>query len=440
MRHCSIRRFRPRFEAGRRVIQSAGSSWIILDPEEFTSDNGATLTELADHSLLSGGVRPETDVITVTASLPLPKITGLRLEVLTDDSLPQKGPGRQDNGNLHLNEVKVEVTDIGESVGTAVPLRNARADFDQEGWTAAMAIDGNPATAWGVFPQVGQPHSVAFELAEPIEDAATSTLAVRLEQTHGAGHLIGRLRVLVTAAEPLPSDAASLPAEIATILAVPSEERADGQRARLATFYLDQKLDRELEALPPQEMVYAGTNRFQPDGSFRPAERPRTVHVLHRGDVRQPGAVAEPVALTSFLGLQADLPARDFDDEGNRRAALAPWLSDRRNVLVWRSIANRVWQYHFGRGLVDTPNDFGRMGSTPSHPELLDWLAAELIESGGSLKHLHRLIVTSVTYRQSSVHDAKNAAIDGENRLLWRMNRTRLDAESIRDAVTSLQW
>src|SRR5205814_9337171 len=118
-----------------------------------------------------------------------------------------------------------------------------------------------------------------------------------------------------------------------------------------------------------------------------------------------------------------------------RRAALADWLADERNPLTWRSIANRVWQTHFGRGICDTPSDFGRMGGVPSHTELLDWLACELRDNGGSLKKLHRLIVTSAAYRQSSAHRQDAAEIDGDNRLLWRMNRPRLDAESYRDAV-----
>src|SRR5204863_8513753 len=100
--------------------------------------------------------------------------------------------------------------------------------------------------------------------------------------------------------------------------------------------------------------------------------------------------------------LKAAFALADPDDEGSRRAALARWLSDRDNVLTWRSIVNRVWQYHFGRGLVDTPNDFGRMGSPPSHPELLDWLAATFRDNGGSVKQLHRQILLSATYRQAS--------------------------------------
>ena len=120
-----------------------------------------------------------------------------------------------------------------------------------------------------------------------------------------------------------------------------------------------------------------------------------------------------------------------------RRAALARWISDPRNPLTARSIVNRIWQSHFGRGIVDTPSDFGRMGSPPSHPELLDWLAARFLADGGSLKRMHRLIVTSAVYRQATRHDARSAEIDADNRLLWRMNRRRLDAESVHDAILS---
>jgi hypothetical protein len=135
----------------------------------------------------------------------------------------------------------------------------------------------------------------------------------------------------------------------------------------------------------------------------------------------------------TFAPATFDLPADA--PEGERRAALARWLTDPRHPLTWRSIVNRVWQYHFGRGLVETPDDFGRNGGQPSHPELLDWLAAEFRDGGGSLKALHRLIVTSETYRQASAGDPAGATIDAGNALLWRQNRRRLEAEAIRDAV-----
>jgi hypothetical protein len=128
----------------------------------------------------------------------------------------------------------------------------------------------------------------------------------------------------------------------------------------------------------------------------------------------------------------------DLRNEGARRAALACWFADPSNVLTWRSIANRIWQYHFGRGLVDTPNDFGRNGSLPTHPELLDWLAVEFRDGGGSFKKMHKVILLSSAYRQASAHRPECAAVDADNRFVWRMNRQRLDAEEVRDSVLAV--
>jgi hypothetical protein len=147
---------------------------------------------------------------------------------------------------------------------------------------------------------------------------------------------------------------------------------------------------------------------------------------------------AVPGALSCVSGLEARFTLANREGEGQRRAALAKWISHPKNPLTWRSIANRVWHYHFGRGLVATPSDFGSMGALPTHPELLDWLTATLLEDGGSLRKLHRRIVTSATYRQSSRHHPEYARRDADNTLLWRMNRTRLDAESLRDAVLQI--
>src|SRR5204863_5551971 len=124
--------------------------------------------------------------------------------------------------------------------------------------------------------------------------------------------------------------------------------------------------------------------------------------------------------------------------EGRRRAALADWIAAPENPLTWRSIVNRVWQYHFGRGIVDSPNDFGRMGRLPTHPELLDWLAVEFRDGGGSLKALHRLLVTSAAYRQVSLSDPAREKLDADNAYLWRMNRRRLEAEAVRDSVLAV--
>ena len=206
--------------------------------------------------------------------------------------------------------------------------------------------------------------------------------------------------------------------------------RIEQLKAQAKTF------DAELAALPKPQQVYAANRYFDRAGNFRPALEPRPVHLLSRGNVGAPGPLMAPGALSAIQALPARFAIPDASDEGARRAALAQWISAKENVLTWRSIVNRVWHYHFGAGLVDTPSDFGRMGSQPSHPELLDSLALWFRdEAGGSFKKLHRLIVTSKTYKQSSAHRPDAAKLDGDNRLLWRMNRYRLDAESVRDAV-----
>jgi Protein of unknown function (DUF1553)/Protein of unknown function (DUF1549) len=428
--------------AWERRLAETTVPWQILEPESMTSAGEATLTNPGDGSILSGGVRPEKDTYTVKASTSATRLTGLRLELLLDDSLPHKGPGRQENGNLHLNELHVAVakknsTEDGEF--KKVKLAKARADFNQQRWSIEMAIDGNAATAWGIHPEVGKPHLAVFEFAEPVEFPEGVAFRIKLEQVHGTGHLIGRFRLSATSAPlPLPLQADVLPREIADSVRIPAGERSDRQRAELAAFVLRHNLERQIAALPEPLKVYSATSKFQPDGSFRPHDLPRPVHLLKRGDIHQRGALAEPGAIDAVPGLVARFPLADPNDEGSRRVALARWLSDRQNVLTWRSIVNRVWHYHIGRGIVDTPNEFGNAGSLPSHPELLDWLAVTFQESSGSLKSLHRLIVTSAVYRQSSQTDPKFAEIDGDNKYLWRMNRTRLDAESIRDAVLSI--
>ncbi|MEO2049897.1 MAG: DUF1553 domain-containing protein [Pirellulales bacterium] len=218
-----------------------------------------------------------------------------------------------------------------------------------------------------------------------------------------------------------------------------------------------------IDELPPAKRVYAGTVHHG-SGSFRgtgpDGGQPRPIHLLLRGDIKSPGDEVTPGALGCIESLDANFTTNANADEGDRRAQLARWLSSANNPLTWRSIVNRVWQYHFGRGLVNTPGDFGRMGERPTHPKLLDWLALEFRNGGGSLKQLHRLIVNSAVYRQSSrledcpqcqshqkSHQTDNLqgtniptatdprVVDSGNRFWWRMNRRQLEAEAVRDSL-----
>jgi Protein of unknown function (DUF1553)/Protein of unknown function (DUF1549)/Planctomycete cytochrome C len=187
------------------------------------------------------------------------------------------------------------------------------------------------------------------------------------------------------------------------------------------------EIDEQLKSLGQRAVVYG----IEPHA-------PRPINVLRRGEVQQPGDLVGAGTLACLPGLPGTFALTHPESEGSRRAALAEWLAHPGNVLTWRSIANRLWQFHFGRGIVDTPNDFGRNGARPTHPELLDWLAVELRDRDQSLKALHRLIVCSAVYRQASHDNPVFAAIDGDNRYLWRQNRRRLDAEAIRDSVLTV--
>jgi hypothetical protein len=404
--------------------------WSALAPVKIVSASSTPYEILADGSILFGGDAPEKDVYIVTGTSRREKVTAVQVEVLTDSSLPKNGPGRAENGNLHLTNVTVRIA------GKVIPMKSATADFNQSGWEIDKAIDGNKGSAWGIHPEEGKPHRAVFVFSEPAMLANDSTTEVTLEQQHGRNHVIGRLRVSVSSTTaPVVGEAIS--AEMASILSISKESRTSEQERTLAIAYLTEKKKNQLAALPAPGKIYAVASNFPANGNFKAAMKPREVHVLERGDVLSPIEPARPGALSCIPNLLSRFEGVD-EEEGARRVALANWLAHPKNVLSWRSIVNRVWHYHFGRGIVETPNDFGKMGALPSHRALLDWLAVEFRDGGGSLKWLHKTIVLSGTYRQAAADHPRGLAVDSDNRLLWRMNRRRLDAESIRDAVLSL--
>jgi hypothetical protein len=416
---------------------SAEQQWKVVAPETFVATGGSTLTLQTNSAVLASGVRPERDTYTITVSPGLRTITAIRLELLTDETLPKRGPGRADNGNLHLSEFQVLLFEPGSSSAQPVKFLSASADFNQAGWTIDHTLDGNEKTAWGIFPNVSESHHGVFRLAQPLSVSENARLSFVLKQLHGEGHVIGRFRLSVTS-ESSPAAVTAVPVDVERILHRAKHQRTDEERAALAKFVVNRRVTEELSALPKSSLVYAAASDFEPDGGHKPAGAPRVIHVLKRGDIHKPQQTADPAALSCIASLDSKLTISDATNEGARRAALARWLSEPANALTWRSIVNRVWHHHFGRGVVDTPNDFGKMGGAPSDAALLDWLAAWFRDDAkGSLKTLHRLIVTSATYRQSSA-SMSGAAADPENRFLSRMNRTRLDADQVRDAILQI--
>jgi len=181
--------------------------------------------------------------------------------------------------------------------------------------------------------------------------------------------------------------------------------------------------------------VHTGGGNFIGTGST--GGKPRPIFILPRGDITKPSKEVVPGAIVAIPGIKGDFELPPNHTEGDRRAALAKWIASPENPLTWRVMANRVWQYHFGKGLVDTPNDFGKMGQMPTHPELLDFLATELRDHQ-SLKKLHKLIVTSNAYKQVSTSNEANAKTDADNRFVWRQNRRKLEAEAVRDSILAV--
>ena len=418
--------------------------WSPVEMVHVSTKSSNGFTRLPDGSWLATGIAAPQDTYKIEARVRLPRVTALRLEVLPDDSLPKKGPGRTEHGNFLLSEARVGVApNAGAAPGgiTWLKLHSPSADFSQKSCDVALSIDGKTNTGWAVSPEFGQPHEAVFEIKEAPALGDKSVLVVELDQFFGTEHLFGRFRLSATDAPspvrvPEPATRALLlDREFAAALAKPAAERTDAEQRRLFTTHRLRFVTAQLAALPPQQPVWSIASDFAKRNNYGPVQEPRPIHVLRRGDVQSPLAEAPPGAVELVRALRPEFELDNPRDEAARRAALARWITAPENMLAWRSIVNRVWHWHFGRGLVDTPNDFGKMGSPPTHPELLDWLAVEFRDSGGSLKRLHKLLVTSAAYRQVSTHRAAAARVDSDNRFLWRMNRARLDAESVRDAL-----
>ncbi len=196
----------------------------------------------------------------------------------------------------------------------------------------------------------------------------------------------------------------------------------DAEKAK-AVHYEHAALRKRIDSLKKPELVYAGLFR-KPDETF----------VLNRGDPEQKTDRVAP----RTLGLLRPVSLQQEAPEKERRVALARWIASPENPLTARVMVNRIWQYHFGHGLVDTASDFGLNGTQPTHPELLDWLASEFMVSGWSVKHIHKLILASATYQQSGRIDPKAQKADGDTRLLWRFPSRRLEGEAIRDSMLTV--
>ncbi|WP_228714763.1 PSD1 and planctomycete cytochrome C domain-containing protein [Posidoniimonas corsicana] len=423
-------------------------AWQVVAPK-LDGSGGQKHQLLPDGSVLAEGYAPAQLDAVFEVEVDGPRVTAFRLELLNHPTLPHQGPGRSEFGLCALSEFQVEVDDpkqpgkrrvlsIDRAFADVEPrVSDLAARFDDGSGSRRvtgpidLAVDGDKKTAWGIDIGPGRsnvPRTAVFVLDEPLRCDPGTKIRVRLVQVHGQDYHkdlhtnnIGRFRLSVTSdAEPI---ADPLTARIRELIAEPAEDWSDATTAELFRFYRTTRPDwsaenEELEAL------WSDHPRGVSQLVLQQRETPRVTRRLDRGEYTKPAEAVSPGA-PEFL--------HPLGVAGPDRLDFAEWLVDRRSPTTARSVVNRVWQSIFGVGLVETPGDFGLQGAAPSHPELLDWLAVELMDSGWDLQHIVRLIVDSATYRQSSRVSGQLLEVDPQNRLLARGARYRVQAEAVRD-------
>jgi hypothetical protein len=395
--------------------------WQPLILTKFGTTGGEDHRLLENGSILLTGATPKTSTYTVELESTLKNITAFRLEALTHPDLPGQGPGRGDaaRSNFVLHEFKAALRREGTS--QPLPLRNASADFSQKNWNILGTLDGNAKTGWAISPQFGKPHWATFDLAQPLADLSGATLLFTLEQNFGQGRVIGNLRLSAISD---PTGTGSLPKEITAILKKPSAKRNKKQRNKLKAHFLKSnpklaKLETELARLQKERAELKSDQTLV----MVELETPRRTHILKRGNFLAPDAEVQPRTPARFPKLE----------KASNRLHLARWLVQRDNPLTARVAVNRWWAELFGHGIVATLEDFGTQSEHPTHPELLDWLAVEFMESGWDMKRVLKTMVTSSAYQQSSRFTPEVLAKDPRNLLHARAPRFRMDAERLRD-------
>ncbi|MDA0932658.1 MAG: PSD1 and planctomycete cytochrome C domain-containing protein [Planctomycetota bacterium] len=417
-----------RFAAWEREESARAIRWRIVEPQAWNT----TLPHLRprdDGSIFASGDATKSDVYTLELPAGDQPVRAIRLEVLPDEALPAHGPGLCDyegpKGDFFLSEF--EVTSNGEqlAIDQATDSFAGSPFASQKRAGAANAIDGEMSSGWSTNGEQGRAHAAVFELAHEVPAGAPITVTMRFERHYACG--LGCFRLAVTDAEGAEARGHSHAEEAA--LAVPRAQRSDDAQRLVERRFLataSELSDRVQRIRQLENQLRAGTTTLVM--RERPADNRRTTHRHHRGEFAQPREAVDP-------GVPAVLPQLPGDRPADRMA-LARWLVSPDHPLTARVAVNRHWAAFFGRGIVETLDDFGLQGSNPSHPELLDWLARAFVDDlDWSQKKLHRLIVTSATYRQDSATSPTLEAVDPDNVLLSRGPRVRLEAEQIRDSM-----
>ncbi len=432
-----------RMAAWEKSIADAAGDWTVLDPQEVLS-NPVKYEEQSDHSLLGGGDVYAEVTAKIWVETQMTNLAGFRLEALRHPNLPYGGPGILGKGTIHLAEFIVEAYAANNpTVTNRLKFRRAFADAEAPGFSVTNAIDGDTskggwANGFGPSRQNHERRAV-FECDEPFAGFPGGTKLVftlymrGLKDTKLDGATIGRIRLSATARQgPLAVD--PLTAAQRKLLAIPAAGRSPEQKRELFNVFRQHDaalatVTRDIDGIFTH-WPYAATTL-----ALTPRAESRRTRIFKRGDWQK-----------QTDEVRADVPSwlHPFPQDAPRnRLGFARWLVDRRSPTTARVIANRVWQVYFGQGLFTTPEDIGTRVDPPSHPELLDWLAVEFMEPAftqptaratpWSFKHLHRLIVNSATYQQSSRVSPELLERDAYNRLLARGSRFRVEAEIVQD-------
>ncbi len=410
--------------------------WTMVQPEKWTALNGTHLELLEDGSLRASGPNPEQETYEITWRVNQPaSVTVLKLEALTDPSFPNGGLSRA-NGNFVLSEIELAVNGSGGEWKT-IAWETAAADYEQKGFSILQAIDGKRDTGWAVDGHKRAKPSVAFFVTrDPVVLSDGSILRLRLRHESGfAGHQMGRFRVALNSTDAtIVRELFQLPVDVLQALAV-EPEHWDAEHKRLVRRYyrsVSNDWQEERSRVAALEKQIADLKTSFPMTLVSISGPPRMIRILPRGNwLDESGEVVEP-------NVPGRLPSLPPIEGRPTRLDFARWLVAPDNPLTARVFVNRLWMLCFGVGIVRTADDFGIQGEWPTHPELLDWLAVEFRDSGWDVKRLHKLIVTSSTYRQSSAADPTVVAFDPQNRLLARQNRFRIDAEFVRDSALKI--
>ncbi|HXG63654.1 MAG TPA: PSD1 and planctomycete cytochrome C domain-containing protein [Blastocatellia bacterium] len=438
----TLRTRTPELEAQQAVweneVRSSYNDWTPLDPTRLLSTGGATLKTLSDTSVLVSGANPEKDTYVIEARTNLTGITGLRLEALPDARLPRGGPGRDPYGNFFLTGFHAEIRaadgsakaetlvfsdvvadDAAKGAKNLIEQKKELSDYKPSGW----AIDASKE-------ETRLARQLVFVPEKPFGFGKETLIRIVLKhESLDGGQGIGRFRLSVTTAKE-PKKIVEISAKLRPVLETPADSRQEKQKRQLADFYLTiapalKEARSRLEALQKslKDLGIVSTLVMRERPSF---ERPATPLRI-RGSFTNPGDKV-------YAGVPAVLHPLPESQLPNR-LGLARWLVDENNPLVARVTVNRFWEQLFGRGIVETSEDFGAQGTPPTHPELLDWLATEFMRQKWSMKAIIRLTVTSATYRQSSKVTPELLERDPYNRLLARGSRFRMEAEMIRDVA-----